>query len=89
MDSETKNVKRSVRPRRLHQQEAWGHHLWTREEGRGSAWWKSVPLKVLLAQSCLTLWNPMDRSLPDSSVHGILQARILEWIAIPFFRGSS
>ena len=32
MDSETKNVKRSVRPRRLHQQEAGGHHLWT---GRG------------------------------------------------------
>ena len=33
---------------------------------------------------CLTLCNPMDYSLPGSSVHGILQARILEWVAIPF-----
>ena len=45
--------------------------------------------KVLVAQPCPTLCNPMDCSLPGSSVHGILQARILEWIAIPFFRGSS
>ena len=41
------------------------------------------------AQSCLTLCNPMDCSPPGSSVHGIFQARILEWIAIPFSRGSS
>ena len=34
-------------------------------------------------QSCPTLWNPMDHSLPRSSVHGILQARILEWVARP------
>ena len=40
-------------------------------------------------QSCLTLCNPMDRCLPGSSVHGILQARILEWIAIPFSRDYS
>ena len=40
-------------------------------------------------QSCLTLYDPMDCSLPGSSVHGILQAIVLEWIAIPFFRGSS
>ena len=46
-------------------------------------------LKVLTAQSCLTLCNPVDWSPPDSSVHGILQARILEWVAIPFFRRSS
>ena len=45
--------------------------------------------KVLVTQSCLTLCNPIAYSLPDSSVHGILQARILEWIAIPFSRGSS
>ena len=38
----------------------------------------------LVAQSCLTLCDPMDCSPPDSSVHGILQARILEWIAMPF-----
>ena len=37
----------------------------------------------LVSQSCLTLCNPMDCSLPGSSVHGILQARILEWVAIP------
>ena len=43
---------------------------------------------VLVAQSCLTLCNPMDCSLPVSSVHGILQARILEWVAIPFSRES-
>ena len=36
----------------------------------------------------LTLWVPVDSSLPGFSVHGILQARILEWDAIPFFRAS-
>ena len=35
-----------------------------------------------VAQSCMTLLDPMDRSLPGSSVHGILQARVLEWGAI-------
>ena len=40
-------------------------------------------------QSCLTLCNPMDCSPPGSSVHGILQARILEWVAIPSSTGSS
>ena len=40
--------------------------------------------------SCVRLFcDPMDCSLPGSSVHGILQARILEWVAIPFSRGSS
>ena len=43
----------------------------------------------LVNQSCLILCNPMDCSLPGSSGHGILQARILERIAIPFSRGSS
>ena len=42
-----------------------------------------------MLQSCLTLYDPMDCSPPVSSVHGILQARILEWTAIPFSRGSS
>ena len=37
-----------------------------------------------VAQSCLTLRNPMDYSLPGSSVHGIFQARVLEWGAIAF-----
>ena len=42
-----------------------------------------------VAQSCLTLCDPMDCSLPGSSVHGIYQAIVLEWIAISFSRGSS
>ena len=37
-----------------------------------------------VAQSCLTLRDPMDCSLPGSSVHGIFQARVLEWVAIAF-----
>ena len=41
-----------------------------------------------VAQLSLTLCNPMDWSLPGSSVHGILQAEILEWVAISFSRGS-
>ena len=40
------------------------------------------------AESCLTLWDSMDCSLPGFSVHGISQARILEWTAISFSRGS-
>ena len=49
-------------------------------------------IMILCAQSlqpCLTLWDPMDCSLPGSSVYGIFQARILEQVVIPFFRGSS
>ena len=42
-----------------------------------------------VTQSCPTLCGPMDCSLPGSSVHGIFQARILEWVAISFSRGSS
>ena len=45
---------------------------------------------VLVAQSCLTLRDPMDYSPPGSSIHGLLQARILEWVAMPSSsRGSS
>ena len=44
---------------------------------------------VLVAQLCLTLWDPMYCSPPGSSVHGIFHARILEWVAISFSRGSS
>ena len=50
-------------------------------------WGKKV--KVLVAYSCPTLYKPMDYNPPGPSVHGILQARILEWVAIPFSRGSS
>ena len=42
-----------------------------------------------VAQSCPTLSDPMDGSLLGSSVHGIFQVRVLEWIAISFSRGSS
>ena len=74
---------------------------WTEEPGRLQSMWSQrvwhnwetrcinrYKVKVLVAQSCQTLCNPMNWSLPGSSVHGILQARILEWIAIPFSRGS-
>jgi len=44
---------------------------------------------VIVAQSCPTLCDPVDCSPPGSSVRGILQARILEWVAIPSSRGSS
>ena len=54
---------------------------------------KSLLMKVKseseVAQSCPTLHDPMDCSLLGSSLHGILQARILEWVAVSFFRGSS
>ena len=48
-----------------------------------------LSVKVLVAQSCLTLCDPMDCSPPGSSVHGILQARTLEWVAMPSSTGSS
>ena len=50
---------------------------------------KESEVKVLVTQSCPTLCNSVDCSPPGSSVHGILQARILEWVTIPFSRGSS
>ena len=67
----------------------WVHHwgrpmaiLLKREMGR-QEWY------VLGPQSCQTLYNPMDSNPLGSSVHGILQARILEWVAISFSRESS
>ena len=52
------------------------------------AYYVYCALEVLVAQSFPTLCDPMD-SLPVSSVHGILQVRLLEWVAVPFSRGSS
>ena len=49
----------------------------------------NVCMRAKLLQLCPTLFNPMGRSPPGSSVHGILQARILEWVAISVSRGSS
>ena len=48
----------------------------------------SYVLSLITEQLCLTLFNPIDCSLPDSFVHGILQARILEWAAMPSSRDS-
>ena len=48
-----------------------------------------VCAQAKLLQFCPTLCNPMDCSLTDSSVHGILQARRVEWVAKPSSRGSS
>ena len=53
------------------------------------SWLQSLPWFCEVAQSCLTLCDPVDCSLPSSSVRGILQARILEWVTFPFSRGSS
>ena len=50
---------------------------------------RSLKVKVIVAQSCPTLCDPMNCSQPDSFVHGILHAGILEWVAISFSRGTS
>jgi len=56
-------------------------------------YWKlyqiNVSKQVLVAQLCPTVCGPVECSLPSYSVHGILQARILEWVSIPFSRVSS
>ena len=49
----------------------------------------SVCMRVKSLQLCLTLCDPIDYSLPGTSVHEILQARILEWVAMPSSKGSS
>ena len=80
----------------------WGNFFWT--EGFGSSQMDSPPFLLITLmsnrvfalhcmcakslQSCLTLCDPMDYSPAGSSVHGILQARILEWVAMPSSRGS-
>ena len=66
---------------------------------RGKAWYVAQPAQMLLLlmaimcgqwlQSCLTLLNSMACSPPGSSVHGILQATVLEWVAMPFSGGSA
>ena len=50
---------------------------------------KDIDIDIEVAQSCPTLCDPMDCSLPGSSVHGIFQARVLEWVSISFSRRSS
>ena len=65
----------------------WAYPVTTFELGEGQGVLLKWKVKVLVTQSCLTLCRPMDYSLPGSSVDGILQARILEWVA--FSRESS
>ena len=48
-----------------------------------------LSMKVLVAELCQILCDPMECSLPGFSVHGILLARLLKWVAISFYRGSS
>ena len=68
----------------------WTAHCWSMEL---FLWWNSYlwggQKKATWTQSCPTLWDPVDCSPPGSSVHGILQAGILEWVAISSSRGSS
>ena len=76
--------------------EVWDSFFWgkiwrkgdlpTKAEGRGLD--KKALLLLFVAQSCLTLCSPMDCSLLGSSVHGISQVKILEWVAISFSRAS-
>ena len=60
-----------------------------KEMGQGGWDVDTAFVTVLWEQSCPTLYGPMDYSPPGFSVHGIFQARILEWIAISYFRASS
>ena len=71
----------------------WKMDWWTDWGKERVGWIEQVVLTYIhwseVAQLCPTLCNPMDHSLPGSSVHGIFQARVLEWAAISFSRGSS
>ena len=60
-----------------------------REIGKHKLKWEHVCIRTKSLQSCPTLCHPMASSLPHSSVHGILQVRTLEWIAMLASKGSS
>ena len=76
----------------FHQDLHWTH-VPTKFSMEKSEWSEFLPLLCgcvcVCALSCVWLYNPMNYSLPGSSIHGILQARILEWLTIPFSRRSS
>ena len=59
------------------------------KKSQGSCQVLAVRRTCLHAKTCLALWDPMDYSPPDYSIHGILQARLLERVAISFSRESS
>ena len=69
--------------------------VWTPSMGFSrQEYWSGLPFpspmrENKVAQSCLTLRDPVDYSPPGSSVHGLFQARVLEWVAMPSSRGSS
>ena len=69
----------------------WGHNArWKKPITKGQILYDSTHvLRAKSLQSCLTLGDPIDCSPPGSSVHGILQARTLEWVAMPSSRESS
>ena len=65
-------------------------NLWAIREAQFQVYIKVNQLYICMkVKSSLTLCNPMDCSPPGSSVHGIFQTRVLEWVAISFSRGSS
>ena len=63
--------------------------MWTFVSKVMSQLFNMLSFSVLVTQSCPALCDPMDYSPPGSSDHGILQARLLEWVVLPFSRGSS
>ena len=65
-----------------------GNANWYSHFGKKTVWQFLTCMHAKSLQSCLTLCDPMDCSLPGSSVHGIFQARVLKWCAISFSRGS-
>ena len=66
------------------------HFWWPHLDGSSvSPRYNTLLCVCVLTESCLTLRDPRDCSPPGSSVHGIVQARMLEWVAISFSRGSS
>ena len=62
---------------------------WSTEDVEGSLSLSRTAVLYLVSQSCPTLCDPVDCSPPGFSVYGILQVRILEWVAMPFSRRSS
>ena len=63
--------------------------MWASTWKSHSTSWRCIVCACSVIQSCLTLCNARDCSLLDTSIHGIFQARILEWVAISYSRGSS
>ena len=63
------------------------YRTWRQIHDRMTLYWLYLTLLLLFTQSCPTPCDPLDYSPPGSSVHGISQARVIEWVAIYFSRG--